>query len=93
VLRRAGRRPPAAAVTVARVLAARQLVQAAVTATEPAPRVAGVSAAVDALHAGTGVALAAVSARWRRVALVDAAVAGALAASGWRTARRARNSR
>ena len=74
---------PTAAVAVARVLGARQLLQAVVTVVAPAGPVAGVGAAVDALHAGTGVGLAAVSPRWRRIALVDAVLAGAFAAAGW----------
>ena len=87
---RVGGRPPAppAALAVARVLGARQLVQAAVTAVRPGGPVAGVSAAVDALHAATDVALAAVAPRWRRIALADTAVAAALAAAGWRARRR-----
>jgi NAD(P)-dependent dehydrogenase (short-subunit alcohol dehydrogenase family) len=89
---RIGGRPsaPPAAVAVARVLGARQLTQAIVTATRPSGPVAGTGAAVDAIHAGTDVVLAAISARWRRIALIDATIAAALAASGWRSARKAR---
>jgi hypothetical protein len=83
VLRIGGRPPaPRAAVAVARVLAVRQLAQAVVTTAWPAGWVAGASAAVDAIHAGTDVGFAATSARWRRIALVDAAIAAALAACG-----------
>jgi hypothetical protein len=74
---------PAAAVVVARVLGARQLLQAALTATAPAGPLLGVGAAVDALHAGTDVGLAAVSPRWRHIALIDAVIAATFAASGW----------
>jgi hypothetical protein len=88
VLRIGGRPPaPPAAVAVARVLATRHLAQALVTAAWPAGWVADASAAVDALHAGTDVGFAAVSARWRRIVLIDAAIAAALAASDRRTAR------
>jgi short-subunit dehydrogenase len=91
VLRIGGRpSPPAAAVAVARVLGARQLAQAVAVAARPSGPVAGAGAVVDAIHAGTDVGLAATSARWRRIALIDATVAAALAAAGWRTARRAR---
>jgi len=85
-------RPPAGpgAVVVARVLAARHLLQAAVTTAKPAAPIGGLGAAVDVLHAATGLALAAVSPRWRRAALVDAATATALAVAGWIGARQAR---
>jgi hypothetical protein len=74
---------PPAAIAVARTLGTRQVLQSALSVLAPTRPVAGLGAAVDALHAGTDVGLAAVSPRWRRIALVDAAVAAALAASGW----------
>jgi hypothetical protein len=84
VLRIGGGPPvPAGAVAVARVLGARELLQAALTAVAPTGSVAGLGAVVDALHASTSVGLAAVSPRWRPVALADAAIAGGLAAAGW----------
>ena len=88
-LLRIGGRPPAppAAVALARILGTRQLVQAAVTAGKSTASVAGVSTAVDAVHAGTDLGLAAASRRWRRVALIDAVIAAGLAASGWRARR------
>ncbi|MDI6100227.1 SDR family oxidoreductase [Actinoplanes sp. NEAU-A12] len=94
VLARIGQRPPAgpAALAVARVLGARQLAQAVVTTARPSAAVAAASAAVDTLHAATDVGLAAVSPRWRSVALVDAAVASGLAACGWIAHRRSRAS-
>jgi hypothetical protein len=83
VLRAGGRPPaPAAAVAVARVLGARQLLQSALTAATPNGPVLALGAAVDAVHAGTDVGLAAVWPRWRRIALIDAALAAAFAASG-----------
>jgi hypothetical protein len=93
-----GRPPiPAAAIAVARVLGARQLVQAAVTAVAPTGPVAGLGALVDGLHAGTNLGIAAVSPRWRRIALTDAVIAGGFAAAGWsgrsRTADRFRRCR
>jgi hypothetical protein len=81
----AGVRPPipAAAVAAARVLGARQLLQAVVMTAAPTRAVAALGAAVDGLHAGTDVALAAASPRWRRIALFDAGIATCLAASTW----------
>lgn len=77
----AGTRPPipAFAVAVARVLGARHVLQSIVTVAVPTGRVAGAGAALDALHGSTGVALAALSPRWRRIALADAALATVLA--------------
>jgi hypothetical protein len=74
---------PAAAVVVARVLGARQLLQSALTAAAPTGPLLSVGAAVDAVHAGTDVGLAAVSPRWRRIALIDAVIAATFAGSGW----------
>ena len=80
----AGRAPTgAAAVAVARTLGVRQLVQAGVTLLAPAAT-AGAGAAVDALHAGTAAVLAAVSPRWRRVAVTETLTATAFAAAGRR---------
>lgn len=91
LLRMGGRAPaPPAAVTVARVLGTRNVLQAGATIARPTAPTGGLGAAVDALHAATGVALAVVSPRWRRIALVDAAIATGLAATGWRGARQAR---
>jgi hypothetical protein len=74
---------PAPAVVVARVLGARHLLQSALTAAAPTGSLLAAGAAVDAVHAGTDVGLAAVSPRWRRIALVDAVIAAAFAAAGW----------
>lgn len=71
------------AVAVARVLGARHVAQAAVTALTPTPAVAALGAVVDGLHAGGNVVIAAASARWRRTAAIDAAIAAAFAATGW----------
>ena len=87
-----GARPPipASAVAVARVLGARHVLQSIVTVAVPTGRVVGAGAALDALHGSTDVALAALSPRWRRIALADAALAAVLAAAGgsrWRAGR------
>ena len=77
----AGAPVPPAAVTVVRVLGARQVLQGAVTAWMPTPAVTGLGAVVDALHGATCVGLAALSPRWRRVGLADAVIAAALIAT------------
>ena len=66
---------------VVRLLGARHLAQAAITATIPSRRVLMAGAAVDALHAATMIA-AAIDQRCRRVALADAATAAGLAIAG-----------
>lgn len=79
--------PPSSAVVLARVLGARQIVQAVVTAARPSPRVAALSCAVDATHALTDLWLAAASPRWRHVA-IDAVIAAGLSAAGAAARRR-----
>jgi hypothetical protein len=76
---------PPAAVTAARVLGLRHLLQATLTVAAPRGPVAGLGAVVDTVHAGSCLALAALSPRWRRVALLDAVVESGFAAAGWRT--------
>jgi hypothetical protein len=78
---------PTAAISVARVLGARHLVQAVVTVAAPTSRVVGAGAVFDALHGGSQVGLAALSPRWRGVALADAALATLLVAAAWGSAR------
>jgi hypothetical protein len=66
---------------VERTLGARHLVQAGVElAAWPAGRRLGV--VVDGLHAASGVGWAGVDARWRRPALLDAAITSAFALAG-----------
>ena len=81
-------RPSGRACGVARVLGARHLIQAGLTAValraaEPDPSLPlGLGAAVDVLHATTMAGLAAVDQGARRVALADTGVELALAAAG-----------
>jgi hypothetical protein len=87
-------RPGRRACGVARVLGARHLIQAGLTAValraaEPDPSLPlGLGAAVDVLHATTMVGLAAVDRGARRVALADTGVEMALAVAGGLTAAR-----
>ncbi|UZJ26005.1 hypothetical protein RHODO2019_06120 [Rhodococcus antarcticus] len=75
---------------VARVLAARQVLQAGLLMRSPTPAVLGVGAGVDGLHAASMLALAAVDTRRRPAALLDAAIAAAFAVAGAVGARHAR---
>lgn len=79
-----------ATVAVALVLGTRQLAQAAATSARPGRAGLGVGVAVDVMHAASMVGLAALSRRWRRGGLVDAAVASSFAVAGLRLARRPR---
>lgn len=83
LLRAGGEVPVPAAVAVARFLGARHLVQAVAGIVAPAGPAGVLGAVADTLHTGTCVGLAAVSPRWRRVALLDAAVEAGFTASGW----------
>jgi hypothetical protein len=60
---------------VARVLGARHLLQAAVTIVAPSRWVLRWGGFADLAHASTDLALAAVDARYRRAALIDACIA------------------
>jgi hypothetical protein len=85
LLRAGGGGPvPPLAVAAVRVLGARHLLQAGASAVLATGAVAGLGALVDMAHAGSCVALAAGSSRWRRVALADALIEAGFAASGWR---------
>jgi hypothetical protein len=82
-----GQRPGRRDCAVARVLGARHLVQAGVTAAtqlaDPGDSVVlGGGVAVDLVHASTMVALGVLDPRVRRAALIDAGVEMALAVSG-----------
>ena len=82
---------PGLAVFAARLLGARQLTQAIITALAPTPRVIRLGAAVDTLHVCTGIGLAVLVPRWRRTALADAAVAAGFAVGGQLRVRRPRH--
>jgi hypothetical protein len=77
-----GQLPSRRARRVAQVLGARHLMQAALTAAAPEPAALAIGGQVDALHAGSMLALAAVSRTGRRAALADALTEAALAAAG-----------
>jgi hypothetical protein len=68
---------------VVRILGLRQLIEALLAGAIPSPLTLKVSGAVDGLHAGSMLALAAVDERRRRVALADAALASSLCAAAW----------
>jgi len=74
---------------VVRVLGARQVAQAVATGRAPTPAVLWLGAEVDVAHAATMIGLAAVERRYRRAALVDAAIATAFALMGAAAARSA----
>ncbi|HLI41936.1 MAG TPA: hypothetical protein VKV35_09875 [Streptosporangiaceae bacterium] len=78
---------------VTRVLGARHLIQAAVTAARPGPRTLALGAGADAAHAASMLALAAAGPRRRHAALTDAAVAAAFAAAGTALSRETRDDR
>ena len=82
---------PGLAVFAARLLGARQLTQAIITALAPTPRVIRLGTAADTLHACTGIGLAVLVPRWRRTALADAAVAAGFAVGGQLRVRRPRH--
>jgi hypothetical protein len=71
---------------VARLLGTRHLVQAAVTAFVPVRGVFALGAAVDAVHAGSMLLLAAADPVARDAALTDALAEAAFAAAGWSAA-------
>ncbi len=75
---------------VVRVLGARHAAQGLVTLVRPTETVLGLGAGVDALHAASMVALAAVSPAHRRPGLVSAGAASVFAAASGVLARRGR---
>lgn len=72
---------------VLRVLGGRHLAQAAIELAWPRPAVRYLGAAVDAIHALTSAGLAVADRRWRRSAVLDAAVASGFALGTGLTAR------
>ena len=77
----AGRGTPAP-MTIVRILGLRQAVQGALTVARASRATLELGAGVDALHLASMVALAAVAPKYRRTALVSAAVAAASLAGG-----------
>lgn len=67
---------------VVRLLGARMLAQHILVVVAPVRPVVGLSAAVDAVHAASMLAVAATSPSYRRVSLVSAGIAGAAAVAG-----------
>ena len=78
-----GRIPSRRACRVARVLGARHLIQAGLTAAAPEPTVLAIGRQVDAVHTASMLLLAAVSRAGRRAALTDALTEAAFAAAGF----------
>lgn len=74
-----GQPPEARRRWVIRVLGARHVLQAAVTAWRPTPAVLAAGAATDVLHAASMAALALCDARWRGRAAADAVLASCFA--------------
>jgi hypothetical protein len=81
-----GRRPGRRECRVARLLGARHLVQAAVSACAPRPGVLTAGAGIDALHTASMIMLAAVDRGARRAALMDAVAESLFAAAGFSSA-------
>lgn len=76
-------------VVVVRILGARQLTQAVLSGRQPSPEVLAMGVWVDAVHALTALALAALDRPRARGGLLDAGVAGTWAAVGYRDLLRA----
>lgn len=72
---------------VARVLGARHLIQATLTALAPGPGVLAVGGQVDAVHTASMLLLAAASRAGRRAALTDALAEATFAAAGFSASR------
>jgi hypothetical protein len=77
-----GRPPSRGACRVARLLGARHLAQATLTALAPRPGMFAAGTAADALHAASMLMLAVVDRTARRTALTDAMAEAAFAAAG-----------
>jgi hypothetical protein len=82
-----GCRPTRRAGAVARLLGARHLAQAALTAAFPGPAAFTIGAQVDAMHAASMLLLAAVSPSARRMALTDVPPEAAFAVAASATSR------
>jgi hypothetical protein len=77
-----GEAPSQRARTVARILGARHLAQAALTLWRPRPAVLLAGVGIDACHAASMAALAVCDPRMRRAGIADAAAATAFTATG-----------
>jgi hypothetical protein len=75
---------------VARVLGARHLAQAFLSAARPAPAVLALSSGTDLLHSVSMVALGVLDGPRRRLGLTDGLIAAAFATAGWALARQRR---
>ena len=84
--RLAGEVPSPSSRRVLRLLGARHLGQAAVTAARPGPAALRAGGVVDIVHAASCAGLALVDARWRRAAALGCSGAIALAAAGFAAA-------
>lgn len=73
----------AGSLAVARVLGARQLLQASLSAVRPSPEVLALGVWVDTVHSASMIALAGADRSRARAALTDAAVAGTWALLGY----------
>lgn len=76
-------------VVVSRILGARHLGQAALSGINPSPEVLAMGVWVDAVHAGSAVALAVLDRSRARAGFTDAAIAAGWAAAGYRDLRNA----
>lgn len=74
----------ATAITVTRILGARQLAQAALSGINPSPEVLAMGIWVDSAHAATAISLAALDPTRARAALTDTTVAALWAGAGYR---------
>lgn len=83
-----GVRADTRSITVARVLGARHVTQAALSGARPTPTVLALGAWVDSVHAATALVLAGADRARARVAVTDALVAGGWALAGFRDAKR-----
>jgi hypothetical protein len=80
------------ALVVARILGARQLIQALLSGLRPRPQVLAIGSAVDVAHCLTAGAFAVADRRRARLAVADAAMAAIWAAAGRRDLGRLRRS-
>jgi hypothetical protein len=88
LIRLAGEVPSPSSRRVLRLLGARHLGQAAVTAARPGPAALRAGGVVDILHAASCAGLALADARWRPAAALGCCGAMALAAAGFAAASR-----